>query len=424
MYTLDDAKRLDEMDSFPALVDEFRVPVHPAHGFERAAYLVGNSLGLQPKGVGEAIERQLNVWAEIGVEGHFEAEHWATFPERLEEGLAQLMGADRTEIVTMNTLTVNLHLLLSTFYAPTPERDRIVIEAGAFPSDVYAVTSHILQRGLDPNDVLIRVNPGQVACGEAPTLDQVLEAQGERIALVLLGGINYQTGELHRIEAITRECQSKGAIVGWDLAHVAGNVPVQLHAWNVDFAAWCSYKYLNGGPGAIASAFIHERYLSGHDLPRLAGWWGNRLETRFEMRDVIDLPVSAAGWALSTPPTLAIAPIEVALNIFRGVDTTELRAKSVRLTGFLEECLDGYLPQSAAVITPRDPERRGAQLSIRLGSPDAGRVVARMRHEHGVMVDSRGESIVRIAPAPLYNTYVDCWRAATALSAGISKASD
>lgn len=420
--SLDEARDRDLSDSVPCRAEEFLVPLADGGDFPQVAYLVGNSLGLQPRSAEVHIRRQLRTWAEIGVEGHFEDESWVSFPERLEGNLATLIGALPQEVVTMNTLTVNLHLMLASFYAPTEDRFRVVIEEGAFPSDVYAIASHIRHRGIDSADALIEVAPGGARIGNAPTFEDTLESWGDSIALVLLGAVNYQTGERLAMESITGLCRSRGITIGWDLAHAIGNVPMDLHGWGADFAVWCTYKYLNGGPGSIGGAFVHERHLASMEVPRLEGWWGNRIETRFQMRRHFDPPRRASAWALSTPPTLAIAPIEASLEIFAQSDFMDLRRKSIRLTGFLESCLDECLAEVGAhIITPRNPEYRGSQLSIRLESPIADEVVARMRLGLGVMGDARGESIVRLAPTALYNTFEDCWRGAQALGHTLSE---
>lgn len=417
MLTLDDARDLDSGDLFASRKDEFLIPRAEGGNFPEVAYLVGNSLGLQPIKAQEFVLRQLKSWGEIAVEGHFEREKWSTYPERIEMALAELVGAHSSEIVTMNTLTVNLHLMLATFYAPTQTRYRIVLEEGAFPSDMYAIRSHVSHRGFDPSVAVVEARLGEVALGSGPSLHELLAAEGESIALVIPSAVNFQSGELFAIEQITEACHRAGAYVGWDLAHAIGNVPLRLHDWNVDFAVWCTYKYLNGGPGSIGGAFINERHLRSPELPRLEGWWGNRIETRFEMRTEIDPPDRASAWALSTPPTLAIAPIQASLDVFEDCDLHSLRAKSRRLTGFLESCLAERLVDGrASILTPSDPDRRGAQLSIYLENGDAARVVERMRFDMGVMADARGKSIVRLAPVPLYNTYEDCWRAAEALA--------
>jgi kynureninase len=312
----------------------------------------------------------------------------------------------------MNSLTVNLHLLMVSFYRPSGERTKIVVEDTTFPSDSYAVRSQAAFHGLDPDDTVVRL-------GTDDLVDHI-DRHGDSVALVLLGGVNYLTGELLDMRAITAAGHEAGAIVGWDLAHAIGNVPVQLHDWGVDFAAWCSYKYLNGGPGAVAGAFVHERHLQPRieaGLPRLEGWWSTEESTRFEMAPVARPPATAEAWQISNPPILAMSPVRTSLEIFDKVGIDALRARSIRLTAFLESLLDDALDKSLVeLVTPRAPDRRGAQLSVCIsGANDAVDIARRLRFEHGVIVDVRKPDIVRLAPTPLYSTYHDCWRAAEAL---------
>jgi kynureninase len=400
---------LDRTDPLPTRRSEFHVP--PFRDGE-VAYFAGNSLGLQPRRLRARLDRELADWAELGVEGHLEAEHpWLSYHERLRDPAARLVGARPAEVVVMNSLTVNLHLLMVSFYRPTPERPVILIEDTAFPSDSYAVRSQAAFHGYDPDDVVVRLTPraGESAL-RSSDVARYLAEHGERVALVLLGGVNYYSGEWLDIPAITAAGHAAGAMVGWDLAHAAGNVPLRLHDWDVDWAAWCSYKYLNGGPGAVAGAFVHERHVCDRSLPKLAGWWATEPATRFEMAPTVTPVDSADSWQVSNPPILAMAPVLVALQMFDETGMDALRAKSVRLTGYLDSLLAGR-----DVLTPRDPERRGAQLSVRV--PDATGVSRRLREEFGVIADSREPDAVRLAPVPMYCTFHDCWRAATALAA-------
>jgi kynureninase len=319
----------------------------------------------------------------------------------------------------MNSLTVNLHLMMVSFYRPTPERHAIVIEDNAFPSDSYSVASQAQWHGYDPAEAVIRLRPR--ASEDALRTEDVVEflaTHGDRVALVLLGAVNYYTGEFFDIPAITAAGHAAGAAVGWDLAHAAGNLPLSLHDWDVDWAAWCSYKYLNAGPGSLAGAFVHERHLADRTRPRLAGWWSTDPATRFDMRPDLDRVDSADGWALSNPPILAMAPVLAALQMFDETGLDALRAKSRRLTGYLESLLDGLDGCPITLVTPREPQRRGAQLSVRIGGGHtAGEVSERLRTAHGVIADARNPDVIRLAPAPLYNTFHDCWRAASALAA-------
>src|SRR5882762_1238135 len=334
-----EAHALDAADDLPTLRSEFHVPAD-------SAYLAGNSLGLQHRSIRDRLLDELDDWARLGVEGHLEAKRpWLPYHEQLRVPAARLVGARPSEIVMMNSLTVNLHLMMVSFYRPTADRHAIVIEDSSFPSDSYAVRSQAAFHGYDPDAAVIRLESG----GDVVNF---LAAQGDRVALVLLGGVNYLTGELLDIPTITAA------------GHAAGNVPLQLHDWDVDWAAWCSYKYLNSGPGAVAGAFVHERHLADRSLPRLEGWWGTRVATRFAMAPVLEPVETADAWQLSNPPILAMAPVLASLEVFDAVGMAALRAKSVRLTGYLASLLDGL-----DVITPGDPARRGAQLSVRV--PDA-----------------------------------------------------
>ena len=390
-----EALALDGADELPSLRDEFLIP----RGW---AYLAGNSLGLQHRSVRDRVLAELDDWAQLGVEGHFAAKRpWLSYHERLRAPAARLVGARPDEVVMMNSLTVNLHLMMVSFYRPTPDRHLIVIEDSTFPSDSYAVRSQAAFHGYDPDQAVIRLESG----GDVM---EFLAADGERVALVMLGGVNYFTGELLDIPAITAAGRATGAVVGWDLAHAAGNVPLRLHDWDVDWATWCSYKYLNGGPGAVAGCFVHSRHLGDRSLPRFEGWWGTRPATRFAMKPVLDPVDTADAWQLSNPPILAMAPVLASLEVFDRVGMSALRAKSTRLTGYLYSQLDGF-----DVITPRDQDRHGAQLSVWVR--DAAAASRRLREEHGVIADVREPDIIRLAPAPLYNTFHDCWRAAEAL---------
>lgn len=415
--TEDGARRRDAAD--PGHRDLFHVP--PAEGgrYGEVAYLAGNSLGLQPKATRDDLLEDLDDWARLGVEGHLEARRpWLPYHELLTDNAALLVGALPTEVVVMNSLTVNLHLLMVSFYRPRGERNRIVIEDTSFPSDSYAVRSQARFHGLDPDDAVVRLRPrpGEDTLRTEDVVDY-LAAEGDRVALVLLGGVNYLTGELMDIPAITRAGRAAGAIVGWDLAHAAGNVPLRLHEWGVDFAAWCSYKYLNSGPGALAGAFVHERHLDAPAIQRFEGWWSTDPAIRFEMTPVCRPLPRADAWQVSNPPIYAMGPVRTSLEIFARVGMTALRARSERLTGYLERLLDEVTTaRPIAVVTPRDPGRRGCQLSLRIDNRSAGELAKRLRHEYGVITDAREPNIVRAAPTPLYSTYHDCWRLADALT--------
>ncbi len=397
----------------------FHIPPAPGGRYPSVAYFAGNSLGLQPKATRAELLADLDAWARLGVEGHGEAVRpWLPYHELLRGPAARLVGALPEETVVMNTLTVNLHLLMVSFYRPDRRRTRIVIEDSAFPSDSYAVRSQARLHGLDPEEVVVRLRPrpGEDTLRTADVCDY-LARTGDRVALVLLGGVNYLTGELMDIEAITAATHAAGAVAGWDLAHAAGNVPLRLHDWGVDFAAWCSYKYLNGGPGAVAGAFVHQRHLGDPWRPRLEGWWSTDAATRFQLAPVSRPPSTVDAWQVSNPPILAMGPVRTSLELFDAVGMAALRQRSLGLTGYLEELLDQALGQfDVGVVTPRDPARRGAQLSLRIGTHQGASALAHaLRMGEGVLADAREPDILRLAPAPLYSTYHDCWRAVDAL---------
>ncbi|ASW57923.1 kynureninase [Plantactinospora sp. KBS50] len=413
-----EARRLDEAD--PGHRHLFHVPPAAGGRYAETAYLAGNSLGLQPRAVRDELLADLDAWRDLGVEGHLDAERpWLSYHERLTGPAARLVGARPAETVVMNSLTVNLHLLMVSFYRPAGRRTRIVIEDSAFPSDSYAVRSQVRFHGLDPETEVVRLRPrpGEDTLRTADIVDHLAGA-ADRTALVLLGGVNYLTGELIDIPAVTAAARAAGVTVGWDLAHAAGNVPLRLHDWDVDFAAWCSYKYLNAGPGALSGVFVHERHLGRGDLPRFEGWWSTEAATRFAMAPVSRPPATVEAWAISNPPILAMGPVRTSLELFDAVGMPALRERSLRLTGQLDRLLaEVGRGRPLAVVTPRDPRRRGCQLSVRVGAVGAAELTRRLRYEHGVIADAREPDIVRFAPVPLYSTYHDCWRVADALAA-------
>ncbi|TYB96535.1 kynureninase [Micromonospora sp. WP24] len=420
----DEARRLDAAD--PGHRHLFHVPPADGGRYPQAAYLAGNSLGLQPLATRDELLADLDAWRRLGVEGHLEAQRpWLPYHELLTEPAARLVGALPAETVVMNSLTVNLHLLMVSFYRPSGRRTRIVIEDSAFPSDSYAVRSQARFHGLDPDETVVRLRPrpGEETLRTEDVTDY-LAAEGDRVALVLLGGVNYLTGELLDVPVITAAGRAAGAIVGWDLAHAAGNVPLRLHDWGVDFAAWCSYKYLNSGPGALAGAFVHERHLGDPTLQRFEGWWSTEAATRFEMTPVSRPPATVEAWQISNPPIFSMGPVRTSLELFDAVGMTALRERSLRLTGYLERLLDEVtVDRPLTVLTPRDPARRGCQLSVRIGAGSAAELAKRLRHEHGVIADAREPDVVRFAPVPLYSTFHDCWRVAEALAATVSEVS-
>jgi kynureninase len=414
----DEARRHDRAD--PGHRDLFHVPPATGGDYPETAYLAGNSLGLQPKATRDELLDDLAAWQRLGVEGHLEADRpWLPYHELLTGPAARLVGAWPAETVVMNSLTVNLHLLMVSFYRPAAERTRILIEDAAFPSDSYAVRSQARFHGLDPDQAVVRLRPraGEHNLRTEDVVDY-LDREGDSVALVLFGGVNYLTGGLMDIPAITAAGREAGAVVGWDLAHAAGNVPLRLHDWGVDFAAWCSYKYLNSGPGALGGVFIHERHVAGPGLPRFEGWWSTEAATRFEMTPVARPPSTADAWQVSNPPIFAMGPVRTSLELFDKIGIDTLRERSIRLTGYLERLLDGITAtRPIGLVTPREPEQRGAQLSLRIGGGlNAGQLAHRLRHEYGVIADAREPDILRLAPVPLYSTYHDCWRAAEALA--------
>lgn len=408
----DEARIADAADPLQRWRTMFHVP--RLESGEEVAYFSGNSLGLCPRGVRMALEQELRDWERLGVHGHFQAESpWYSYHELFRDSAAAVVGARPDEAVVMNSLTVNLHLMMTTFYRPTPERCRILIDRPIFPSDLYAVRSQIALRGYDPSVDLVQVGGEHLV--DEDEIVRVLETEGERIALVMLAGVNYLSGQLLDMPRLTRAAHSAGAIIGFDLAHAAGNVPLSLHDWGVDFAVWCTYKYLNCGPGAVAGCFVHERH--GNDpLPRLAGWWGNDPEVRFDMPDAFVPQRGAAGWQLSNAPVLSMAACRVSHDIFAEVGMEALRAKSLRLTQTLWNHLQELPGHPFDIITPSDPARRGCQLSLRVREGVDARALLGRLEKAGVVCDFRRPDILRVAPVPLYNTFHDIWRFTEAVS--------
>lgn len=402
------AVAVDAGDTLRSFREQFCIPLSHARGDGRPSiYLVGNSLGAMPRTVPDAIAQELEDWQRLGVEAHLRGrEPWYSAHEALREPGARLVGAKPEEVVWMNSLTVNLHLMMVSFYRPTPQRHRILIEDMAFPSDSYAVQSQIRAHGLDPATSLVRLRPRE---GERTIRDEdviaFLEQEGRDVALVLLGGVNYQTGQVFDMARISAAAKGAGARIGWDLAHGAGNIPLRLHEWGPDFACWCSYKYLNGGPGAIAGCFIHERNARDTSLPRFAGWWGNDPQTRFEMVREFTPVATADAWQLSNPPIFSLAPVRESLKIFDEAGMDRLRDKSLRLTGYTRFCLERLCGDRVRVITPGEPDRHGCQLSI-VVEGDA-RAAHRGLTARGIVTDFREPDIIRVAPVPLYNSFMD-----------------
>jgi kynureninase len=400
----DFAAALDRDDALGRFRDEFRIP--PNASGDEEIYFAGNSLGLMPKRTPRYVVEELEKWKRLAVKAHFVGENpWVAYHELLASPMASLVGASPGEVVTMNSLTANLHLMMASFYRPTRERHRILLEERAFPSDDYALESQARFHGFDPEEALVRARSEEV--------DRVLERDGASIAVVLLPGVQYYSGEAFDVEAITRLAHAKGCVAGFDLAHAAGNLLLRLHDWDVDFAVWCTYKYLNSGPGSVGACFVHERHGFGgsSDLPRLAGWWGHDKASRFRMEAGFRPIPGAEGWQLSNPPILSLAAIRASLDVFLEAGGMEpLRAKSVRLTGYLEWLLRREVGDDVEILTPGDPERRGCQLSFRVRSKSPGREVLERLESAGVTCDWREPDVIRVAPVPLYNRFDEVYR--------------
>src|SRR5438105_2851546 len=413
----DFALQLDAEDPLRSFREKFHLPL--SKNGEPLIYFAGNSLGLMPKSARKIIEQELDDWAALGVDAHLQAETpWYSYHESLREPMARLVGAKPIEVICMNSLTVNLHLMMATFYRPTASRFKILMEDPAFPSDTYAIKTQIRHHRLHPKESLVLARPRK---GEATVRTEdivaLIEKNAESLAVVLLAGVNFFTGQFFDIAAVTTAAQQHGVAVGIDLAHAAGNVPLSLHDWNVDFAVWCSYKYLNAGPGAVAGAFVHERHATNTKLPRLAGWFGNDPNTRFRLHlEPEFIPVSSAdGWQISNPPIFSMAPLRASLSIFDEAGGMErLRAKSIKLTGYLQFLLEQAGSNHFTIITPREANERGCQLSIL--AHEHPKELFRKLQAAGVKCDFREPNVIRAAPTPLYNTFEDVWRFAKILA--------
>jgi len=412
----DFAKQLDAQDSLHVFREKFHLPANRSG--EPLIYFAGNSLGLMPKTAKQIVEQELEDWARLGVDAHLKAKTpWYSYHETLREPAARLVGAQPIEVISMNSLTVNLHLMMATFYRPTKARFKILMEDPAFPSDTYAIKTQIIHHGLDPKDALILARPrsGEFTVRTEEILD-LMEKHADELEVVLIGGVNFFTGQLFDIPTITAAARKHGITVGVDLAHAIGNVPLSLHDWNVDFAVWCSYKYLNAGPGAVAGAFVHERHATNTNLARLAGWFGNDPNTRFRMHlepEFIPVP-SADGWQISNPPILSMAPLRASLAIFEEAGMDALRQKSIKLTNYLQFLLeDGGASKLFNVITPREAGERGCQLSIQ--AQEHPKELFAKLEAAGVKCDFREPNVIRAAPTPLYNTFHEVWRFANIL---------
>lgn len=399
------AALLDRNNPLAPLREQFAVPAGPDGS--PALYFCGHSLGLMPKTAEKAVHEVLSSWATRGVEGHFHGEFpWVDYHRTVRDDLATVVGAMPHEVVAMNSLTVNLHLLMVSFYRPTATRYKIVIERGAFPSDCHAVTSQLRFHGYDPDDALICLSDNDQQPGlSAATLADYLSQHGDEVALLLLPGIQYASGQQLDIAELTRLGHQHGCVVGWDLAHAVGNVPLALHDCQCDFAVWCHYKYLNSGPGAVGGAFVHERHTRA-SLPGFAGWWGHDPASRFQMKSEFVPAAGADAWQLSNPPVLALAPVRASLRMFADIGMSQLRAQSLQLTGYLEQLIRQQLGSAIEILTPAEPAQRGSQLSIRFRSgSQTGRAVFDQLINHGAIGDWREPDIIRLAPAPMYNTF-------------------
>ncbi|MBC3540843.1 kynureninase [Rufibacter sediminis] len=418
--TLAFAQALDQADPLRSFRDQFYIPQQNG---KDTVYLCGNSLGLQPKGARLALEAEMTKWAELGVEGHFTGENqWFTYHAALAGPTARIVGANPQEVVVMNQLTVNLHLLLVSFYRPQRSRYKILMEAGAFPSDQYALESQVKFHGFNPDEAIIEVAPraGEHTLRTEDILAAIRE-NGAELALVMMGGVNYYTGQVFDMAAITREAHDVGAICGFDLAHAAGNVPLQLHGWSVDFAVWCTYKYMNSGPGGTSGVFVHERHAQNPDLPRFAGWWGHDQSVRFQMKKgFIPMP-GAEGWQVSNGQILPMAVHKASLELFDQAGMANLRAKSEQLTGYLAFLINGLQQPKEAleVITPSEPAARGCQLSLLVHQN--GRQLFETLMANGFILDWREPNVIRVAPTPLYNTFEDVYRFGQFLVAHFNK---
>lgn len=404
---LDFALELDKTDALSSYRNQFHIP-KDKDGND-CIYMTGNSLGLQPKQTKAYVNQELEDWATLGVEGHFDAKNpWLNYHESLGEQMAKVVGAKPIEVVVMNTLTANLHFLMVSFYKPTKTRYKILIEADAFPSDKYAVESQLRHHGFDDKAGLIlwKARIGE-ELANYNDLEAVLETQGDEIALIMIGAVNYYTGQYFNLKRITKLGHKHGCMVGFDCAHGAGNVALNLHDSGADFAAWCTYKYLNSGPGSIAGCFVHERHAYNKNLNRFTGWWSHNKETRFKMRDEFDQLAGAEGWQLSNPPILAMAAIKASLVIFNDVGMDKLIEKSKKLTGYLEFLLNDLGKDTIKIITPNNPEERGCQLSIAVKNADKS--LHNKLTEAGVISDWREPNVIRCAPVPLYNSFQDVY---------------
>ncbi|MBK9190791.1 MAG: kynureninase [Crocinitomicaceae bacterium] len=420
-FSLQFAQELDQKDPLKEYRNRFFIPQHNG---QDTVYFTGNSLGLQPKKVKDYIQAELDDWAKFGVEGHFEAKKpWFAYHEFLTEKAAKIVGAKNSEVVITHSLTTNLHLLMVSFYRPSKTRYKILCEKKAFPSDQYALESQVKFHGYDPKDAMIEIEPrhGEHTINDQDILDTISKF-GNEIAMVMIGGVNYYTGQLFDMKSITEAGHNVGAVVGFDLAHAAGNVKLNLHDWQVDFAAWCSYKYLNSSPGGVSGMFVHENHENKPEIPRFAGWWGHNKSVRFLMEPGFKPMPGAEGWQLSNAPVLGMAAHLASLDIFAEVGMDKLIEKRIQLTNYLEEIIQDISAKHTdkcqfEIITPKEEKRRGAQLSILVHGK--GKPLFDKLTEQGVIADWREPNVIRIAPVPLYNSFEDVYRFGVALENAI-----
>ncbi len=407
--TLEFAKQKDEQDELKSFRNRFH---HPIINGEPTVYFTGNSLGLQPKAVKDYINVELEDWAQWGVEGHFHGRNpWFSYHEILTDKMARVVGAKPIETVVMGSLSTNIHLLMVSFYRPEGKRTKIICEAKAFPSDQYILETQVLHHRLNPEDTIIEISPreGEELIREEDVLKAIAET-GDELALVMIGGVSYYTGQLFDMKSIAAAGHAVGAKVGFDLAHAAGNINLQLHDWNVDFAAWCTYKYLNSGPGGVSGIFIHERHATNKELVRFGGWWGQDKDTRFLMEKGFDPIPTAEGWQHSNAPIMLMAPLNASLDLFEEAGMERIGKKRDDMTGYLEFVINSIKSDKVEfeIITPTDKTKRGAQLSI--AAKGQGKKLFDTLTERNVIADWREPNVIRIAPTPMYNSYEDCWK--------------
>lgn len=412
LFSLEHAQQLDQQDPLKAIREQFHIPKQD--NGEDEIYLCGNSLGLQPKRTQEYLNYELSQWQKLGVKGHFSGDFpWMPYHEFLTEESAKLVGAKNSEVVCMNSLTANLHFMMVSFYRPTKTRNKILIEDHAFPSDHYAVESQIRFHGFDPDQSMLLAKPRE---GEetlrTEDLLNLIELHGDEIALIMLPGVQYYTGQVLDMQAITEAGHAKGCMVGFDLAHATGNIPMSLHDWDVDFAAWCTYKYLNSGPGSVAGCFVHEKHHANLELPRFAGWWGHDKESRFRMENRFVPMQSAEAWQVSNPPILSLAAIRASLDTVKEAGGIHaLREKSLKLTRYLRDLLAQELADEINILTPADESASGCQLSLTVNLDGLdGKTVFDRIEAAGVTCDFRHPNVIRVAPVPLYNSFEDAYR--------------